>query len=116
MRVWCEPVDENHLVKLRFYVGDESALQLPHQGREVSNFPVLGQLPVGNAIELKRHHVDEVALRLDPGEITFVRAANAVQNGHKVAFGHHSRNRQLEIGESRTKPREISLESFAPGS
>ena len=90
-------------------------LKLPHERHEVCNLPVLGELSIRDSIELKRHGINVVARGLECAELALVGSSDTVENGDKVSFGNDGRDWQLQVDESRTKPREVLLESFAPG-
>lgn len=54
---------------------------------------MLGEMPIFNSVELKRHCIDLSASGLDTGEIAFVRPADGIQDSNLVAFGDDRRNR-----------------------
>jgi hypothetical protein len=90
-----------------------SHLQLPHERREIGNLPVFGKLPVRDSVELKGHRVNSLSGRMTSQKLASMRPLDAVQNGHVVSLRHHSRDRQRQVGESRTKPGEVALQGLA---
>src|SRR5260370_1772209 len=86
-----------------------------HERREVRDFPMLRELSVVDAVKLKGHRVDPSSSGFEANEFAFVRPADGVQDGDTVALGDDRRNRQLQIRKGGTKPSEVLLEGFPPG-
>ena len=75
-------------------VNTQSTFKLPHEQRIVRDFPVLRQLSVFNAVELKGHRVDASASGLEATEIALVRTSNGIQDSDAVTLSQNRRNRQ----------------------
>src|SRR5690606_15638236 len=85
-------------------------LQLLEKGSEVGDLPMLGELAVFDAIELKGIHIDRSACGCDARKVATVDTADRIEDGDPIALGDDLQDRQSNVRHGGMKPGEIALQ------